>query len=87
MGTRSDALETDLGALRASQERPGATKKQARAGPETLPDRLGTVFENVSRTVKRARGMIFRGFRFAARKLRCAPMCVSYQFFSVLYWF
>ena len=46
-GTHQSRSRTDLGRLRASQERPGAVQKPARAGPKTFPDRPGALPERV----------------------------------------
>ena len=46
-GTPKTRLRADLGAPRASQERPGAVRKRPWASPERLPDRLAAVSERV----------------------------------------
>ena len=78
-GTPKTRLRADLGAPRASQERPGAVRKRPWASPERLPDRPAAVSERVwsierCRTCSRNDCWSFLHWRAEA------PMCVSYQF-------
>ena len=82
-GTPKTRLRADLGAPRASQERPGAVQKHPWASPEgsrTAPQWCPSAF-GIPSAVKHDHGTIFGRFCIGAQTLRCA---FRISFYSVL---
>ena len=78
-GTPKTRLRADLGAPRASQERPGAVRKRPWASPERLPDRPAAVSKRVW-SIERCRTCSRNDCWSFLHCCAEAPMCVSYQF-------